>query len=81
VAVAPVPVVPSPKSQAWEAMVPSASFDAAPSTVTDRPATVAANSAVGAALAAGGGTGRAPPGVAVSSANRTSTEAVALPER
>ncbi len=44
---APLPVCPSPKFQAYEAMVPSGSLDADPSTATWRLVAVAVNDATG----------------------------------
>lgn len=52
--VAPVPVVPSPKSHAYEAIVPSESVEALPSTATVRFVAVAVNAAVGATFAGSG---------------------------
>ncbi len=50
---APVPVEPSPKSQAYDAMVPSGSLDVLPSNDTPRFATVEVNAATGGWLGGG----------------------------
>src|SRR3954463_2445210 len=51
----PVPVEPSPKSQAYPVMVPSESRDPEVSSVAVRPMLVAVNAAVGATFGGGGG--------------------------